>query len=114
IETSGSIDAVNSMLLQSNFEVMRLFPVWPKAKDGYFKRLRAKGAFVVSSSFKAGSVEYIDLLSEKGSVARVVNPWTTTTPAVYEMTADGLSGVAPVAYTLDSGAITFPTVAGKR
>ena len=76
IETCGSIDAVNCMLLQSNFEQLRLFPVWPKDKNATFKRLRAKGAFVVSSEFKDGKVAYIDITSEKGRRLKIKNPWS--------------------------------------
>jgi hypothetical protein len=54
IETSGSIEAVNSMLLQHAAGVLRVFPDWPQAMDAAFTRLRAKGAYLISSEQKNG------------------------------------------------------------
>ena len=56
IETSGSIEAVNSMLLQHEAGVLRVFPDWPQAMDAGFTRLRAKGAYHISSEQKNGKV----------------------------------------------------------
>lgn len=75
IETSGSIDAVNAMLLQSSFGEMRVFPVWPANRDASFKRLRAKGAFLVSSAIKDGRVTHVDIASERGGGVKLLNPW---------------------------------------
>jgi hypothetical protein len=111
IETCGSIDAVNCMLLQSNFEELRLFPVWPKTRDAQFHRLRAKGAFVVSSVFAHGSVSFIDVVSEQGRPLTIINPWTTEAIEVYEMRADARVPLRP---QVEDGKITLPTEPGKR
>ena len=66
IETSGSIEGLNSMLLQSEGGVLRVFPVWPTNWNASFKRLRAKGAFVVSSALSNGAVSSVDVTSEQG------------------------------------------------
>ncbi len=108
IETSGSIDAVNSMLLQSYFGEMRVFPVWPTNRDAYFKRLRAKGAFIVSSSFKNGKVEFVDITSEKGLPLKLINPWGDSPVQVSDS-----SERATVESRTAGGAITFNTVAGR-
>ncbi|HET9101276.1 MAG TPA: hypothetical protein VFN62_12845, partial [Acidobacteriaceae bacterium] len=76
IETSGSVEALDSMLLQHEDGVLRVFPDWPKARDASFVRLRAKGAFLVSSEQKAGRVQWIDVKSEKGGPLSIENPWT--------------------------------------
>ena len=63
------------MLLQHEDGVMRLFPDWPASMDASFTRLRAKGAFVVSSEQRAGKVVAIDITSEKGGPLAIQNPW---------------------------------------
>lgn len=113
IETSGSIEAVNSMLMQSEFGVIKVFPVWPSNKDAYFKRLRGKGAFVVSSEFKEGEVRYIDITSEKGNTLTIKNPWSPRTPEVAKINPEG-TPIEKVPYTIDLGNIMFKTAAGSR
>jgi hypothetical protein len=110
IETCGSIDAINSMLLQSNFEQLRLFPVWPASRDASFKRLRAKGAFVVSSEFTGGRVAWVDVLSEKGRPLVISNPWGTDTIEAFDVTGGASVPVQPV---LKDGKITLSTTAGR-
>jgi hypothetical protein len=61
IETSGLIEALDSMLLQHENGVLRIFPNWPKTMGASFTRLRAKGAFLVSSVQSDGSVLSIDI-----------------------------------------------------
>jgi len=75
IETSGSIEALNSMLLQHKDGVMRVFPDWPASMDASFTRLRAKGAFLVTSEQRNGRVLSIDIASEKVGPLRVQSPW---------------------------------------
>lgn len=75
VEHSGTVEAVNSMLMQSHEGVLRLFPVWPRSKDAKFVTLRAKYAFLVSSELKDGDVQFATILSEKGRDCTVQNPW---------------------------------------
>ena len=75
IETSGSVEALDSMLLQHEDDVLRVFPDWPTTMDASFTRLRAKGAFLISSDQHAGTVSYIDVASEKGGSLVIQNPW---------------------------------------
>lgn len=75
IETSGSVEALDSMLLQHEDGVLRVFPDWPKSRDASFVRLRAKGAFLVSSEQKAGRIQWIEIKSEKGGSLSIENPW---------------------------------------
>jgi alpha-L-fucosidase 2 len=106
LEKSGATEAVNSLLLQSDGGVLRVFPVWPAGRSGSFVRLRAKGAFVVSSSVAAGSVGYVDITSEKAGTVRLQNPWPGTSPVVTRV------GGGTVAYTQSGGVIAFPAQAG--
>jgi hypothetical protein len=75
VEHSGTVEAVNSMLMQSHEGIIRLFPVWPRSKDAKFVTLRAKYAFLVSSELQDGEVHYVKILSEKGRDCIVQNPW---------------------------------------
>lgn len=76
IETLSAVPScINEMLLQGYENIIRVFPVWPKEKDASFYHLRTHGAFLISSSCKAGKVEYVVVKSEQGRPCRVENPW---------------------------------------
>jgi len=102
IETSGSIEALDSMLLQHEDSVLRVFPDWPSTMDASFTRLRAKGAFLVSSEQREGKVTAIDILSEQGGPLTIQSPWKTSTIHV---------NGRPVK-TDESGRITLTTTRG--
>ncbi len=91
IETSGSIEALDSMLLQHEDGVLRLFPDWPVARDASFKRLRAKGAFLISSELLKGKVAYIDIVSEKGGPLLIQSPWKSAGVKIVHMDSHGNS-----------------------
>ena len=75
IENCGGFLAINEMLLQSHEGVLRFFPCWPKDQDARFGRLRAVGAFLASAELKAGTIQGIRIVSEKGKTCTVQNPW---------------------------------------
>jgi hypothetical protein len=75
IETAGSIEALDSMLLQHEDGILRVFPDWPSSMDASFTRLRAKGAFLVSSVQTHGIVSWIDITGEKGGMLVIQSPW---------------------------------------
>lgn len=75
IETAGSIEAIDSMLLQHEGGVLRVFPDWPADKDAGFTRLLAKGAFLVSSEQRSGAVAFINITSEMGGPLTISSPW---------------------------------------
>ncbi len=74
IEKAGGIEFINNMLLQSTQGIMKVFPNWTGA-DASFTTLREKGAFLVSSKLADGKVQFIEITSEAGKEASVVNPW---------------------------------------
>ena len=115
IETAGSMEALNSMLLQSEGGVLRLFPVWPAGRDASFKRLRAKGAFVVSSELASGRVTHVDITSEKGARVNLVNPWKPDAGVLVQRVdpSTGKTGAA-VTVAMDGGNIAFATQPGGR
>ena len=76
IETSGSVEGLDSMLLQHEDGILRVFPDWPSSMDASFTRLRAKGAFLVSSEQRSGAVTFIEVVSEQGGPLTIQSPWT--------------------------------------
>ena len=69
------LEALNNMMVQSDGGIIEVFPVWREDYDGKFSTIREKGAFLVSSEMKDNTVQYIELTSEKGTDAKIVNPW---------------------------------------
>jgi hypothetical protein len=71
-----SLPAVlNECLMQSWTGVIRLFPNTRGLGPARFRNLRAVGAFLVSASHDGNKIADVSLLSEKGSIARIANPW---------------------------------------
>ena len=68
---------IQEMLLQSHTGIIRVFPAIPQAwKNVSFKDLRAMGAFLVSASMEDGELVRLTVRSEKGGVAKILNPAT--------------------------------------
>lgn len=106
-ETSGSIETIHSMLLQTNEDIVRVFVNWPKTRDAKFVRLRAKGAFVLSGEQKDGRITHVEITSDKGKTLKLANPWGAEPVRV--LNEDG----TPAAHTITDGIITLPTSAGS-
>ena len=68
-------NTINEMFLQSHEGILKLFPVWPQEKAASFHQLRTYGAFLVSSKFEEGKVEFVKIISEKGKKCVLKNPW---------------------------------------
>jgi len=62
--------------------VIRLFEAWPGKWDAAFKLL-CRGAFVVSSSIRNGTVEFVEIEPQRGGVCRLRNPWPAQRPVLY-------------------------------
>ncbi|MFA3840422.1 glycosyl hydrolase family 95 catalytic domain-containing protein [Streptomyces aureus] len=71
VTTSG----LNEMLLQSFQHDIKVFPNWPADSDAKFGGLLAYGNFLVSSSIRHNSVEYVRITSRSGGNLTVTNPW---------------------------------------
>jgi hypothetical protein len=111
IETAGAIEGVNSMLMQSEGHVIRLFPDWPKDRNASFVRLRAKGAFLVSAALKDGQVEPVRLSSENGGPVTLVNPWQGRRVRVIRVSE---AATRVVDHQQENGDITFDTRPGEH
>ncbi|WP_034088344.1 glycosyl hydrolase family 95 catalytic domain-containing protein [Streptacidiphilus albus] len=105
IETTGATETLNSMLMQSEAGVIRVFPCWPSSRDASFTLL-AKGAFLVSSAIRGGTVDSIALTSQVGGEVTVELPWSGGTATVTDSTG------AAVASTVSDNQVSFATRAG--
>jgi hypothetical protein len=111
VERLGRVaDTLHNALIQSvgagpaKEPVIRVFPAWPKEWDAAFTLL-ARGAFLVSSSMKAGRIEFVQVESQAGGECRLRNPWPDTVVTLYrdDKKTEDLSG--PL--------LTFPTQRGE-
>ncbi|MHC4567383.1 MAG: glycosyl hydrolase family 95 catalytic domain-containing protein, partial [Planctomycetota bacterium] len=67
---------LQEMLLQSYSGTIRVFPAIPPAwKDVSFRTLRAEGAFLITAERANGMTERVEILSEKGGLCRIENPF---------------------------------------
>jgi len=67
---------IQEMLLQSHSGIVRIFPAIPEEwQQVSFNRLRAEGAFLISSVMDKGEIVNIDIESEKGGEIRIFNPF---------------------------------------
>jgi hypothetical protein len=73
-------DALHNALCQSipagpgKETIIRVFPAWPGEWDGVFSLL-ARGGFLVNSSIKHGSIDFVEIVSNLGGMCRIRNPW---------------------------------------
>ena len=103
---SGVPATINEMLLQGHAGVLRVFPVWPRDRPARFGRLRAPGAFLVSSELREGEVKTLTLESEAGRECALRNPWPGREVG---LTRDGR-----VAENLQGELLRFSTRVGER
>jgi len=97
---------LQEMLLQSYSGTIRLFPAVPADwKDISFKTLRAEGAFLVSAELKDGQTHSVTIISEKGGICRLENPFGKND---YK-----LEGVADNAVARDGDDIIIKNSAGQ-
>jgi len=105
-ESVANLEYINASMLQSQEGFLRLFAGWPKPK-AKFKRLRAQGAFLVSSELINGEVSYIEIYSEQGKNCSVLNPWPG-----YSVTIENLRK-EQVEYSMSGDKINFSTRPGE-
>lgn len=76
IENSCTVaNALNEMLCMSVGNVIRLFPALPKKQKASFTNIRTWGAFLVSAKVMDGIVSNVKIVSEKGRLCTMINPW---------------------------------------
>ena len=74
-------EALHEGLLQSTSPeptdepVIMVFPCWPADWDASYKRLAARGGFLVSATQKSGQVTELTIQARTDNECRLVNPW---------------------------------------
>ena len=102
----ASAAGLQEMLLQSYSGTIRVFPAIPASWiDVSFKTLRAEGAFLVSASRRDGATQTVEIISEKGGLFRLENP--------FEQTGYELSGIPRETIGRDGNDLLFKTTAGQ-
>ena len=103
-------EALHLALLQSNppapgeDPMIHVFPAWPKEWSARYT-LRARGAFLISSSIEKGSVEFVEIESQAGAECRLRNPF----PGEVKLHRDGGH-----VETLSGPMLAFPTRKGEK
>ena len=62
--------------------VIHVFAAWPKCWDAAFTLL-CRGAFLVTSSMRKGTIEFVEIKSRASSQCRLHNPWSGAKVTVY-------------------------------
>jgi len=105
-----SLPAVlNECMLQSYSGTLHLFPNTKNLGPARFRNLRARGAFLVSAAWDGTRVSPVEIVSEKGGVVRIANPWQTDRVTVTILPS---GQVAPV--PVSKRIIQIETKAGTR
>ncbi|MDQ2839513.1 MAG: hypothetical protein M3Y72_00405 [Acidobacteriota bacterium] len=105
-----SLPAVlNECMMQSYSGAIRLFPNTQNLGPARFHNLRAAGAFLVSAAWDGQRVAAVELLSERGVTARIVNPWPGAPVKVIALNSSEIAG-----RHTSANLIEFKTSAGTR
>jgi hypothetical protein len=105
-----SLPAVlNECMLQSYTGTLRLFPNTQSLGRARFRNLRAAGAFLLSAAYEGKTVSSVTLFSEKGTTAKLENPWPGKQVKV---TPAGLG--RPLTVSVRGSVVQFPTEPGGR
>jgi hypothetical protein len=87
-ESVGLAAMISEFLVQSVDGTIRVFPCWPKDKDGRFAGLRTQGGFLVSARQKSGTVVQVEVTSTAGGKLRLLSPWPTIQAGGRALTPD--------------------------
>lgn len=99
-------------LLNSRGPRIHIFPNTPDPIEVAFRRLQARGGFLISASRRAGGVFHLEIEARRSLPCRIANPWPGRTLTITEH-----PGELPVSHREEPGSpstIVFPAVKGKR
>ena len=112
IEKAGAIQFINSMLLQSDKGILKVFPNWTSA-NASFTRLQERGAFLVSASMTDSVVKDVTVTSQKGGMLKIVNPWPGLKVKVTDSKASNVEYAVNKTQNSNENTIEFGTVVGE-
>ena len=117
IEKLGATESVNSMMMQTDKGMTKLFPNWYTDKDAKFVSLRAKGAFTVSAEYDgtAQEAKNVTITSEAGEDMTLVSPWEEgmTVKDAQGNIVETEKGAVPNWEDQENAAYTFATTEGE-
>ncbi len=87
IENCGIPFVINEMMLQSQNEIIRVFPVFDPYRKSEFHHLGARGGFTVSASMDRGFVEWIEIVPSVDRICKVRPPWPDYAFDIVELTS---------------------------
>ena len=100
---ASTAEVITEMLLQSQGNVLRVFPAWdPAAGDAAFWSLRARGAFLVSAEMRGGETAYAVVRSLRGNTCRFALPFGEEKTRVRDLETN-----REVPYTVQDGNLVF-------
>ena len=111
-EKAGVVDALNTMMVMTDDDIMKVFPVWTGA-DAQFQAIRQPGAFLVSSEMKSGKVQYVDVTSEVGGQLKLVIPWDVD-QYDYELVDLATGSVVPCAQAITENSEDYYLIADTQ
>jgi len=84
VENTGLAQAVNDMLLRSSNGTLHLFPAWPAEEPASFTTLRAKGGFLVSSSWDhiTRTASAVSVRATVDGMCILASPWGSVVDSV--------------------------------
>ena len=88
-------------------EVITILPAWPRHWNAAF-RLLTRGGFLVTTSYRDGQVEFVELQSRFGESCRIRNPWDGACQLIEMGDADNGQS-----RTLAGDLLTFKTAKGQ-
>jgi len=95
-----------AMLLQSYQKNIHVFPNWPKDQNASFGDLLACGDFLVSSAMNHGNVAYVKIISQRGGLCSLANPWPGGGPVQLQVAGAKTT-------TLNGSILAVPTQPGE-
>jgi hypothetical protein len=109
-DCGGTVAAgtLSEFLLNSQFGEIRVFPAMPLKGHYAFHSLRARGAFLVSSEFRDGTISYILIKSLTGNPCKVIQPFDEGTHVVVRDLGTG-SIVATIPHAKIEQGVEFKT-----
>lgn len=81
-------DALHNALCQSipakpgEKTIIHVFPAWPAEWNAQFTLL-CRGNFLVTSSFRDGATEFVEIKSQAGKECKIRNPWGAEEATIY-------------------------------
>jgi hypothetical protein len=85
--------------------VIHIFPAWPKEWDAQYTLL-CRNAFLVSSSMRKGTIEFVEVESQAGKELYIRNPWPGSDVVIYRNGKEWK--------TIKQDLIELPTAVGER